>query len=66
MIRKRVNMGLSNSTENRLEIILDILNLNIKNTIIERSDGVNIVVERAYTLACDYKDALNFFMSLLK
>ena len=50
--------GLSNSTENKLKIILDILNLNITNMIILCSDGVNIIVERAYTLAGDDKDAL--------
>jgi len=58
IIRKMATSGLSNSTKNKLEINLDILNLNIKNTIIERSDGVTIVVERAYKLAGDDKDAL--------
>jgi hypothetical protein len=55
MTRKMATSGLRNSTENKLEIILDIPNLNIKNMIVERSDGVNIVVERSYILAGDEK-----------
>ena len=46
--------------------ILDILNLNATNTIIERSDGVNIVIKRAYTLAGDDKDAFTFLITLFK
>ena len=57
---------LRNSTENKLEIILDITNLNIKNIIVERSDGVNIVVESAYTLAGEDKDAFKFLITLFK
>ena len=66
MTRKMATSGLRNSTENKLEIILDIPSLNIKNTIIERSDGVNIVIERAYTLAGDDKDAFKFLITLFK
>ena len=67
MIRKMMaTSGLRNSTENKLEIILDIPNLNIKNMIVERSDGVNIVVERAYTLAGDEKDAFKCLITLFK
>jgi hypothetical protein len=58
--------GLSNSTENKLEIILDVPNLNTTNTIISRSDGVNVVVERAYTLAGNDKDAYKFLITLFK
>jgi len=58
--------GLRNWTENKLEITLDIPNLNIEYKIIERSDGVNTVVERAYTLAGDNKDAIKFLITLFK
>ena len=47
-------------------MILDILNINIKSTIIERCDGVNITVECAYTLAGDDEDAFKFLMSLFE
>jgi len=66
MIRKMATNGLRNSTENKLEIILDIPSLNIKNTIIERSDDVNIVVVRVYTFAGDNKDAFKFLITLFK
>ena len=66
MIWKLATNELRNSTENKLEIILDIPDLNIKNTIVERSDGVNIVVQRAYTLAGDDKDAFKCFITLFK
>ena len=66
MIKKMATSGLSNSIENKLEIILDILIFNIKNTNIERSDGVNIVVEWKYTLAFDDKDAFKFLITLFK
>jgi hypothetical protein len=61
MTRKMATSGLSYSIENKIEIILDIPNLNIKKAIIEYSDGSNIVVERAYTLAGDDKVALKFW-----
>ena len=66
MIRKIATNGPRDSTENKLETILDIPNLNIKNMIIERSNGANIVVERAYTFAGDDIDALKFLVTLFK
>jgi len=66
MTRTMATSGLSNSTENKLEIILDVPNLNTTNTIISRSDGVNVVVERAYTLAGNDKDAYKFLITLFK
>ena len=44
MTRTMATSGLSNSIENKLEIILDILKFNATKTIISRFDGVNIVV----------------------
>ena len=66
MTRNMATSGLRNSTENKLEIILYIPNLNMKNIVVERSDGVNIVVERAYTLAGDENDAFKLLITLFK
>ena len=53
MTRKMATGGLRNSTENKL---LDTGNLNVE----------SMIIERAYTLAGDDKDAFKFLMTLFK
>ena len=52
--------------ENKLEQIVNIFNSNITEAIISRTDDTSEVVERAYSLVSEDKEALQFLMFMFK
>ena len=56
----------SDGYENKLERIVNILNSNIAEAIISRTDDTSEVVERAYSLVSEDKEAFQFLMFMFK
>ena len=56
----------SDGYENKLERIVNILNSNIAEAIISRTDDTSEVVERAYSLVSEDKEAFRFLMFMFK
>ena len=52
--------------ENKLEQIVNIFNSNITEAIISRTDDTSEVVERAYSLVSEDKEAFRFLMFMFK
>ena len=56
----------SDGYENKLERIVNILNSNMAEAIISRTDDTSEVVERAYSLVSEDKEAFQFLMFMFK